>query len=68
MSRQVTHLFDTKAEALAFIAGVEWVNDSSITYDGYGALDKDEYAAAAVFLDEDADFDETIDHRTKEST
>lgn len=28
--RTVKHQFDTRAEALGFIAGVEWVNDSAV--------------------------------------
>lgn len=79
MSATKLFLFATEAEARAFVAGVEWVNDSAIEFDGSGPIDDQTIAATAglkgpgwcaVFVDEDygEDDDEVRDLRTERST
>lgn len=55
MSRRVEHGFDTQEEAAAFVAGIEFVNDSAIEVEGITQRDKMFIVTA---IDDDGEDDE----------
>jgi hypothetical protein len=63
--RTVTHLFDTKPEADAFQEGVDWVNDSAITFseEFVSGEPGEGQTFGVVYTDDDGDEDVTFDHQ-----
>lgn len=58
--RTVKHLFSTPEEAVAFVIGVDWANDSALEHQGtHQRADHVE----VVYTDEDHTSDATFDHR-----